>query len=204
MARIVPKKNRATPESLLESALDKLADTFEPEKGLEPFRVPKRPFPLGHVIDVFYGDDTDPLEVWYHGPGEPLLTMSWDGGPGGSSAWSVSGLTLPSRRRVYVTSLEEETSVIAASPITFVPEDLDIRLIELLARDNGHAFGVGLVGSLPGRISFGVPLGSRRRLETVTTLLEAAGAMDELFEHYGGKKSNPQAAVKRWLSTVCG
>lgn len=135
-------------DTIFHLALERLARTFEPKEGLEPFRLPAEPFALSAVIAVFYDEDADvdARGLWYETTHDSVLRFSWDsGGPGGSSWWDLDAVTLPSKRRVYVVTADEDDGpdIIAATGPILNDDDADLRLVELLTA-NGTDFGVWL------------------------------------------------------------
>ena len=122
--------------------------------------------------------------------------------PAGRARGHCGDLLSPSRRRVYVVSTEEEHDVIAATPPTFTPDDLDIRIIELLAQDNGGAFVDGIVGGPPSTISFGPCLSASQQFKIVYGLLDAAGVVEYLTGKTASKKQRTDI-VRRWMQGAC-
>jgi hypothetical protein len=201
----MPRKFARTPDqlphdSVFHLALERLARTFEPKKGLEPFRLPSRPFPLGDVVYTFFAEaDVDPGEVWYYTPSDSVLSVRWEVSGAGSTSWDLQALTLASRRRIYLVTVEDEgTEVIAATAPTFTPETADARIIDLLTRDNGRAFGCSIVCHLPTSVSFDAE--GVDHTQTIVNLFRSAEVFDELREQLRGDKDSDEISlVERWL-----
>lgn len=133
--------------AFLQFSLDRVATTFQPVKGLEPFHLPAEPAHVSTILDVFDDDvDIDISQLWYDTFKDSILRFTWDsGGPGGGSRWDLDALTLDSKRRLYVVtpSDDEGPEIIASTPPVCNYDEADMRLVELL-KTNGTEFGVWL------------------------------------------------------------
>jgi len=180
-----------------------LVSGFEPKDGLEPFRLPSSPKPLEDVVNTFFeGDeheDVDPVELWNRANTDLVLSCGWDGGPGGSSSWSLWAMTLPSRRRVYVQSPDwDGDSVLCATPPTFTPDVDDVRLLRLLAVDNGSALDTGVIGSIPDEFRVG-PKIPKDELITIVAALLAHSDADLRDRVDCSERTSDRKVVEQWL-----
>jgi hypothetical protein len=198
---------------MLHLALEQVVSTFEPRPGLEPFHLPSSPISLADVGNLFFeGDDDygdDAQELWNRADSDLVISLGWNGGPGGSSSWGLWATPLPSRRRVYVevNDWSDAPQVLAATLPTSTPLADDIRFLELLASDNGEALGTGVVASVPDEISIGPKMPKKRLIDVVLRLLKSAEALDELREEGSRWREHPQptkppAPPEPWLEDI--
>jgi len=158
---------------------ERLADTFTPRPGLEPFRLPVSPRCLSDLFPAF-DEDEDGLdygEILARLHPQALLDLDWSS-CGLSSCWGAFFAVLRDRRRLYFDgSNATGPQMLAVAPPDFT-RATGLLFLDLLAGSNGETFGTGVISGAPSGVDCDRIPSRAFMVDLFLQLFDASGAWE--------------------------